>query len=351
MKLDLNQIVNIFTTNLPLFRFVPMKRVEISVEEENSKEIEEILRKEQLTYSKFSSYSELGKIDFYSTTVADEFLDSTMEKLSSAMDLRKSDNQIIVLDVLAYVSTKLRNMQKKGSETAVKNPVEVIMQPLEQYLRITRHGMLMIILSTLVVLAGLFLDNVPIIIGSMLLSPLLGPISASIVNGSMGRTKQLVKAESSLFSMIFVSIAISAAASFILMRLIPISLGQQFIESSSPPVLQAAVAIVLGIASGLALTTKLPETLVGVAIAAALLPPLGVAGIYLGMGVFTNFLNAFVLTMIYLFGLKVGGIVYLKLSGITPRKTYEKQKARRYSIISLAVFSIILVVLVLFPFY
>lgn len=324
-----------------------MKRVEISVEEENAEKLEEILRNEQLTYSKFSSSSELGKIYFYSTTVADEALDATLEKLSSAMDMRKSDNQIIVLDVLAYVSTKLRNMQKKGAETAIRNPIEIIMQPLEQYLKITRHGMIMIILSTLVVLAGLFLDNIPIIIGSMLLSPLLGPISASIVNGSMGRSKQLLMAESSLFSMILVSIAISAVVSFTLVHLVPVYLGHQFAATVNPPVLQAAVAIVLGVAAGLALTTKLPETLVGVAIAAALLPPLGVAGIYLGLGGFHQFFDAFILTMIYLFGLKVGGIAFLKLSGVTPRKLYEKQKARRYSVVSLAIFSVILVIMIL----
>lgn len=338
---------NIAFRDLSLFRLSRMKRVEISVEENDSGKLEEILKNEQMTYSKFSSYSEIGKIDFYSTTVPDEILDSTLEKLSAAMDMRKADNQIVVLDVLAYVSTKLRNMQKKAAETSIKNPVEIIMQPLEQHLRITRYGMIMIALSTLVVLAGLFLDNIPIIIGSMLLSPLLGPISASIVNGSVGRSKQLLMAESSLFSMILVSMFISSTVSFTLVHLVPVYLGHQFSVIINPPVLQAAVAIVLGVAAGLALTTKLPETLVGVAIAAALLPPLGVAGIYLGLGEFHEFLNAFALTMIYLFGLKVGGIAYLKLSGVTPRMIYEKQKARFYSAVSLIIFSIILVILIL----
>ena len=157
-----------------------MKRIEISVEEDDSRKIEEILKEQQLTYYKFSSSSELGKIDFYTTTIVDEALDQTLDKFSSAMDMRKSDNQIIVVDVLAYVSTKLRNMQKKAAESKSRNPIELIVQPLDQYLKISRHGIIMIILSTIVVLAGLFLDNIPIIIGSMLLSPLLGPASASI---------------------------------------------------------------------------------------------------------------------------------------------------------------------------
>ncbi len=320
-----------------------MKRVEISVEEDDAGKIEELLRVEQLTYSKFSSTSELGKIYFYSTTVTDELLDSTMEKLSSAMDMRKSDNQIIVVDVLAYVSTKLRNLQKKGTETKSKNPIELIVQPLEQYLKITRYPVIMVILSTIVVLAGLFLNNVPIIIGSMLLSPLLGPASASMVNSSLGRTKQLVRSEGVLFMLVFISLGLSAGISYILAHFTSITPGPQIVSRTLISGLEVLVAIVLGIAAGLALTTKLPETLVGVAIAAALLPPLGVAGIYLGLGDLHDFVNAFVLTLIYIFGLKVGGIAFLRLSGITPRKYYEKQKAKSFSLLSFIIFTIILV--------
>lgn len=328
-----------------------MKRVEISVEEEDSGRIEEILNTEQMTYSKFSSSSEIGNIFFYSTTVADEQLDAALEKLSSAMDMRKSDNQIIVLDVLAYVSTRLRNVQKKSSEKNSKNPIEVIVQPLDQHLKLTRYTVVMVILSTVVVLAGLFLENVPIIIGSMLLSPLLGPASASMVNGSLGRTKQLVKSEWVLFTLVGISILLSAIISFILANVTSIVPGQQIISRTYISPLNIIVAIVLGFAAALALTTKLPETLVGVAIAAALLPPLAVAGIYLGIGDLHGFVNAFLLTMIYIFGLKVGGIAFLRASGITPRKYYEKQKAKSYSLVSFAVYTVILAVLIIATYY
>lgn len=322
-----------------------MKRVEISVEENDYKKVEDVLRNEQLTFSKFASSSEVGRIFFYETTVTDEALDKTLEKISAAMDLRKSDNQIVVLDVLAYVSTKLRNIQKKAAETTSRSPIELIVQPIDQYQKVSNYGIMMIILATIVVLAGLFLDNIPIIIGSMLLSPLLGPVSASIVNGSLGRTKQLIMSESVLFLLVFISLAISSVTSFILSSMTQLTLSQQIVSRANPPVFEVIVAVALGVAAGLALTTKLPETLVGVAIAAALLPPLGVAGIYLGLGQFRDFLNAFILTMIYLFGLKVGGIAYLRVSGVSPRKYYEVQKAKRYSLMSLLIFSIILIIL------
>lgn len=327
-----------------------MKRIEISVEEDDAGNIEEVLNTEQMTFSKFSSSSEIGNIYFYSTTVADEQLDSALEKLSSAMDMRKSDNQIIVLDVLAYVSTKLRNVQKRATEKKSKNPIELIVQPLDQHLKLTRYPAIMVILSTIVVLVGLFLENVPIIIGSMLLSPLLGPASASMVNGSLGRTKQLLKSEWVLFMLVGISLALSAIISFIIAHVTSITPGPQIVSRTSISGLDIIVAIVLGFAAALALTTKLPETLVGVAIAAALLPPLGVAGIYLGLGNFHDFLNAFLLTMIYIFGLKVGGIAFLRASGITPRKYYEKQKARSFSLLSFVVFTIILGILIVLAY-
>lgn len=328
-----------------------MKRVEISVEEGDAEKIEEVLVAEQMTYSKFLSRSEIGKIFFYSTTVPDEQLDQTMDKLSAAMDMRKSDNQIIVLDVLAYVSTKLRNVQKKATETKSKNPIELIVQPLDQHLKLKRYPVIMVILSTIVVLVGLFLENIPIIIGSMLLSPLLGPASASMVNGSLGRTKQLVRSEWVLFTLIGISLVLSAMISFIIANVTSITPGPQITSRTTISFLDVIVAIVLGFASALALTTKLPETLVGVAIAAALLPPLGVAGIYLGLGDLHEFLNAFILTLIYVFGLKVGGIAFLRASGITPRKYYEKQKAKNISILSFVIYTAILAVLIITASY
>lgn len=323
-----------------------MKKLEISVEEEYYQNIEDVLNSLKLSYSKFSSRSDLGKTFFYQTTVVDEALDSTLEKLSGAMDLRKSDNQIFVLDVLAYVSTRLSNLQKKAAVVPTKNPVELIVQPLDQHLKFSKQGTIMIVLATIVVLAGLLLNNIPIIIGSMLLSPLLGPVSAAIVNGSLGRTKQLLRSEGIIFSLVLVSIVISSAVSFILSHMTTITLSEQIVSRTNPPVFEVIVAIALGMAAGLALTTKLPETLVGVAIAAALLPPLGVAGIYLGIGDLHDFFNAFLLTMIYLFGLKVGGITFLRFSGISPRKFYEVQRARRYGVISLSIYSIILLILI-----
>lgn len=328
-----------------------MKKIEISVEDEYSKKVEEILDAENMTYSKFSSSSQFGKLFFYSTTVPDEGLDEAMDKLSSAMDMRKSDNQIVVLDVLAYVSTKLRNVQKKATESKSKNPIELIVQPLDQYLKLRRYPVLMVILSTIVVLVGLFEENIPIIIGSMLLSPLLGPASASIVNGSLGRTRELVKSEWVLFTLIGISLLLSAIISYIIANVSHITLGPQIVSRTSVSFLDVIVAIVLGFAAALALTTKLPETLVGVAIAAALLPPLGVAGIYLGLGNLHDFLYALILTMIYVFGLKVGGIAFLRVSGITPRKYYEKQKAKDISLLSFVIYTAILAVLIIIAYY
>lgn len=328
-----------------------MKRIEISVEEQDAVKIEEILNSENMTFSKFSSSSEIGSIFFYSTTVTDEQLDATMDKLSASMDMRKSDNQIIVLDVLAYVSTKLRNAQKKATETKSKNPIELIVQPLDQHLKLKSYPVIMVILSTIVVLVGLFLENIPIIIGSMLLSPLLGPASASMVNGSLGRTKQLVKSEWVLFTLVGISLALSAAISFIIANVTSITPGPQIFSRTTVSPLDVIVSIVLGFASALALTSKLPETLVGVAIAAALLPPLGVAGIYLGLGNLHEFLNALILTLIYIFGLRVGGIAFLRASGITPRNYYEKQKAKITPLLFFVIYASILVILIAIAYY
>ncbi|MEM3053435.1 MAG: DUF389 domain-containing protein, partial [Candidatus Caldarchaeum sp.] len=105
------------------------------------------------------------------------------------------------------------------------------------------------------------------------------------------------------------------------------------------------LALLLGVGAGLALTTNIPELLVGVAIAAALIPPASVTGIGIALGRADTMVGAFSLTLMNILGLNIGGIITLTARGVRPRKYYEQKKARKYIIITLLTVTIILVLL------
>jgi uncharacterized membrane protein len=113
-----------------------------------------------------------------------------------------------------------------------------------------------------------------------------------------------------------------------------------------------AVAIALGFAGGIAMSTNIPGILVGVAIAAALVPPATVAGIGVALWDFNIFSSALTLTAANIIGLVLGMMIVFFIGGVTPRKFYEKEKAHQHMIITITVFiglSILLGFLLLKP--
>ncbi len=328
-----------------------MKKLEVRCVEDSKDSMVELLSTYELTYSTHEEFrTEIGSEPVYvfSIILPDELLDTVMTEVSKLLDMRRSDNQIVVTDVLAYISTKLEKMREKYSKVKKPSPLELVVQPLEVYLKPNLDILLLIVISTAVALAGLFLNNSPILVGSMILSPLLGPINAVTVNSSLGRLKKVGQAEGLLFLLVTVSLITSVALTALLSAFISLPLNSNAIETRTYVTpFDLVVSLALGIAGALALSTKLPETLVGVAVAAALVPPLGVAGISLATGQWDHFYNSFLMTLTYLFGLKVGGVFTLMLKGFTPRKYWEASKARRYGIRTLLLFFVILVILLL----
>ncbi|MFW6110890.1 MAG: DUF389 domain-containing protein [Thermoproteota archaeon] len=131
--------------------------------------------------------------------------------------------------------------------------------------------------ATLIALAGLFLDNIAIVIGAMLLSPLLGPINAFAVNASLGNIKKVMKSQISILILLGSVIALSFAVSTTTSHLVQLPLTSQISNRGQTSIIDIGISLTLGCAGGLALFAAIPATLIGVAV--ALLPPITVSGI------------------------------------------------------------------------
>ncbi len=294
--------------------------------------IEKTLKDFELFFTNTQVLVEDLKCVIFSTLVPDQLVDKAIGELSNKIDLRLKQNTISVFNVEAHVSPYLDKLEEKMvNKNPPSNPFERLLESTEKNVYFNKNLLIMAFFATIIALAGLFLDNAVTVIGAMLISPLLGPINTFAFNASIGKIRKVGRTELSIVTLIFSIIALSALVTFVVSIFFNLPVTSQIILRSQTSLIDVGIGLVLGLAGGLALVTILPEILVGVGVASALLPPASVSGIGLALLDGTLFWGALTLTFVYLIGLQLGCILMLRLKGVRPRRFYEKVEAQKHS--------------------
>lgn len=176
--------------------------------------------------------------------------------------------------------------------------------------------LILMILSTLLATTGLFANSAPVIIGAMILAPLMAPI----ISLSMGiiRTDQflLFKSIKTLVIGIFMALLFSSVYTLF------IPLEQITAEMQGrlhPNLLDLLVAVFSGIAGAYATSKEeIAKSLAGVAIAVALVPPLSVTGIGIGLGNIDVIYGSFLLFITNLVGITLSAALTFIILGFAP---------------------------------
>lgn len=168
-------------------------------------------------------------------------------------------------------------------------------------------------LSTILASIGLLLNSTSVVIGAMLLAPLMAPI-VSLAMGILRGDENLLKASTAKIAIGVVTALISSVA---VIYIIPLTvITNEIISRTNPTLLDLGVAIVSGIAAAYSKSFKeIVQSLAGVAIAVALVPPLAVAGIGLGMGEIYIFIGAFLLFLTNLVGIILSATFTFQILG------------------------------------
>jgi uncharacterized hydrophobic protein (TIGR00341 family) len=324
-----------------------VKKIEVTVTYRESSKIEDLLKKTELVYLSSEVEIEGKKCCYYSIILPDNLADTTVADISSLIDLRLRENTISVICVEGAVSTFLDRLREKvAKKPTPPSPLERLVESTDRYTRLSKDVLTMALFATMIALAGLFLDNVAILIGAMLLSPLLGPINAFAVNANLGRIRKLLSSQASVLLLLTAIILLAAAVTFVASQFVqlPDNTTQIVIRNHATEI-DVLIALILGLAAGIALFVGFPEILVGVAIAVAIVPPAAVSGIGLALFNTKLFSGAFVLTLIYLFGLQLGSTLMLRIRGVLPRKYYQQSEARKHSAYSILILALLLIIL------
>lgn len=330
-----------------------LRRIELTCHEQQSQSIEYVMKKHKIPHNlELVIYDDL-KLLRYTAITPDAISRNVITELSKILDTTRTEIYLTSQNLDATFSEYLQKMveEKKEEKKKVKKLAEEFQALTEPSVEIKPALLIMIIIASAVALVGLFTNNASLVIGAMLLSPLLGPITAFSYNAAVGKPEKMFKAALNIFILTTAVGATGAALAFAASTFMEIPMTEEIIARTVMSPVFLIVAILLGLAGGIAMSSDIPGILVGVAIAAALVPPAVVTGIGVAMFDYDIFINAMTLTVANLLGLVLGTMVVFFIMGVTPRKYFEKEKARRYIVYTISVFVILSIILGILTFW
>ena len=176
----------------------------------------------------------------------------------------------------------------------------------------------LMVLSVLLALTGLYANSAPVIIGAMVLAPLMSPV-VSLAMG-LARTEPGLIQDS--LRTLAIGVAWGLACGIVLAWIMPLEIPTAEMQARmSPTLLDLLVAVVSGIAGAYAHAKEgIAKGLAGVAIAVALVPPLSVAGIGLGWADWDMAGGALLLLITNLVGIALAGSATFLVLGFAPFK-------------------------------
>lgn len=155
------------------------------------------------------------------------------------------------------------------------------------------------ILAVAIIIAsvGLNVNSIPVVIGAMLISPLMGPIFGLGLGLGVNDIELMKSSGKNLLVMVSISLAVSFA--YFLITPLSLSNPTELLARTSPTFYDVMIALFGGFAGILEQCRKEKGTVFsGVAIATALMPPLCTAGFGLASGNFSYFIGALYLFII-----------------------------------------------------
>jgi len=175
--------------------------------------------------------------------------------------------------------------------------------------------LVLMVLSTMLATVGLAMNSSSVIIGAMLLAPLMAPIIA-LAMGILRMDRNMLK--QSLWK-IFIGVFLALTTAAVMTSLSPYQpLTSEMQGRLNPTVLDLIVAIVAGIAGAYTKSYKeILQSLAGVAIAVALVPPLATAGIGLGRLDLYFFSHAFLLFLTNFVGIVLAATLTFRILGFS----------------------------------
>lgn len=225
-----------------------------------------------------------------------------------------------IIDILKLQATipELKEEQIEISEElSSRVSVEEIESSIKEGMELNVNFYLFIMIAAFIAGAGLILNSAAIIIGSMIISPFMGPI-LGVSYGIISKNYLLVeKGILGQFFSLFIAIGIGVLLGSLAFLIYGSpSITHEMMNRNFPTIFDLIVSIGAGLAVGFAITGKIQSSLVGIAIAVSLMPPAVNIGVTLIYGNLPLSFGSFVLLMSNILAINFMAILIFKLKKI-----------------------------------
>jgi uncharacterized hydrophobic protein (TIGR00341 family) len=259
--------------------------------------------------------------------IADNRLQTALDALQKIL-AAQSSVRIVVLPVeLALPKALDESREEEDSAGAAR---EALYETVEKNARLDLNFIVLVSLSTLVATIGLIDNNVAVVIGAMVIAPLLGPNLAFGLGTALGDIALMRKSAATLSG----GIALAIVLALLIGVVWPFdTLSPELLARTDVGMDSMFLALASGAAAALSLSSGLPSVLVGVMVAVALLPPTATLGLLLGRGDIELALGAGLLLAVNVVCVNLACNIVFYIKNIRPRSWWEKEKARKASLI------------------
>ncbi|MFC7226466.1 TIGR00341 family protein [Salinirubellus salinus] len=297
-----------------------MRLIQVLIPEGTRETVLEALDEEGIDYAVFD---EVGRGDFEAMVqfpVPPSGVETVMDRLTDAGV--REDAYTVVLPTETVVSQRLSALVERFPGLRISR--EELYARAQDLAPANSTFFAFILLSTIIATTGLLLDSAATIIGAMVVAPLMGPaISASVgtILDDVNMTRRGVLLQ---VTGLLAAILTGAVMGWLLQQtiLIPPELDirtiPQVAERTSPNFLSLFLALGSGIAGSLSIMRGSGSTLVGVAIAVALIPPAATSGLGIAFGLWGVALAAAVLVLVNLLAINLSALLLFWVAGFKP---------------------------------
>lgn len=204
----------------------------------------------------------------------------------------------------------------------------------------------MLLLSVAIATFGIIQDSTAVVIGAMLIAPLMVPIlgiGAGIVNAWTERV-------SASFVLVLAGAGAAVGLAFVLGQwapiIVPLAHNSQVTSRIAPNLVDMLIALAAGAAGAYAnVNDRVSDSIAGVAIAVALVPPLGVVGLTLQAGMIDESMGALLLFLTNLVSIVLAAAGVFFITGYAPIRGLQEDRETITSLLRTVVLAAIVILI------
>ncbi|WP_458189849.1 TIGR00341 family protein [Haladaptatus sp. NG-WS-4] len=302
-----------------------MRLVRTLIKDEDKEAVLQVLDDQDIDYIVSKEASDRGEMVIVEFPVPEQALEVVLDDFQSAG--HGEHQYTVVADAKSALSANIGKMEDRfivGEEQDDSIAGEELRSQALELLPNAFTYFLLTFLSAVVATAGLLLDSPALVVGSMVIAPLVGSALTASVGTVLSNREMIVDGFTTQIYGLGIAIIGSVLFSLVLKTghflspsLHPGAINQ-IAQRISPGLLSLIIGVCAGAAGAAGLATGISAALVGVMIAAALIPAAAAVGIGIAWNIPAIALGSLILLVVNAASIHVSGVVVLWYLGYRP---------------------------------